>query len=386
MAWLFCANLGLWLAVYAPIQVLLPQQAELLNKANKEFVFGVVTGVGGIVSLLIVPLIGFLSDRTTSRFGRRHPWTLAGAVVGGIGLAVLANAPSVLVMTIGWCLVQAGIGGMLAALTAVVPDQVPVVQRAQVGGLIGISQMLGTVLGAVVVTLLVSGLKAGYLACAIIVLVGALFFVWRTPDTQLIVKPVKPTFWISPREHPDFAWAWCGHLMINLGNAFGTLYLLYFLSDVVHYPSPEDGLLVLMALYGVALAAGAVLFGARSDRSGRRKPYVYGAAAVMALAAVLLVIWPTWAAVLVAAPLLGVGFGIYWAVAIALLTQVLPAASDRAKDLGVLNVANALPQVIAPLLTAVILANLGGYRGLFAVSALATASAAWLMSRVRSVV
>ncbi|MEV6244446.1 MFS transporter [Lentzea sp. NPDC051838] len=386
MAWLFFANLGLWLAVYAPIQVLLPQQAELLNKANKELVFGIVTGFGGLVSLVVVPLIGFLSDRTTSRFGRRHPWTLGGAIFGAIGLAVLANAPSVVVMTIGWCLVQAGIGGMLAALTSAVPDRVPVEQRAQVGGLIGISQMLGTVLGAVVVTLLVSGLPAGYLACAVIVLAGAIFFVLRTPDTQLIIKPVKPTFWISPREHPDFAWAWGGHLMINLGNAFGTLYLLYFLGDVVHHPSPEDGLLVLMALYGVALAAGAVLFGARSDRSGRRKPYVYGAAAVMALAALLLVIWPTWAAVLVAAPLLGVGFGIYWAVAIALLTQVLPAASDRAKDLGVLNVANALPQVVAPLLTALILANLGGYRGLFAVSALATTLAAVLMSRVRSVV
>ncbi|HEX7302007.1 MFS transporter [Lentzea sp.] len=386
MAWLFAANLGLWLAVYAPIQVLLPQQAELLDKANKELVFGIVTGVGALVSLLVVPLIGFLSDRTTSRFGRRHPWTLAGAVVGAIGLGVLANAPSVFVMTVGWCLVQAGIGGMLAALTSAVPDRVPVVQRAQVGGLIGISQMLGTVLGAVVVTLLVSGLPAGYLACAAIVLVGALFFVLRTPDTQLITKPVKPTFWISPREHPDFAWAWGGHLMINLGNAFGTLYLLYFLGDVVHHPSPEDGLLVLMALYGVALAAGAVLFGARSDRSGRRKPYVYLASFVMALAALLLVIWPTWVSALVAAPLLGVGFGTYWAVAIALLTQVLPAASDRAKDLGVLNVANALPQVIAPLLTALILANLGGYRGLFATSALATALAAVLMSRVRSVV
>ncbi|HUQ58525.1 MFS transporter [Lentzea sp.] len=386
MAWLFAANLGLWLAVYAPIQVLLPQQAELLDKANKELVFGIVTGVGALVSLLVVPLIGFLSDRTTSRFGRRHPWTLAGAVVGAVGLGVLANAPSVFVMTVGWCLVQAGIGGMLAALTSAVPDRVPVAQRAQVGGLIGISQMLGTVLGAVVVTLLVSGLPAGYLACAVIVLMGALFFVLRTPDTQLVVKPVKPTFWISPREHPDFAWAWGGHLMINLGNAFGTLYLLYFLGDVVHHPSPEDGLLVLMALYGVALAAGAVLFGARSDRSGRRKPYVYLASAVMALAALLLVVWPTWTSALVAAPLLGVGFGTYWAVAIALLTQVLPAASDRAKDLGVLNVANALPQVIAPLLTALILANLGGYRGLFAVSALATTLAAVLMSRVRSVV
>lgn len=386
MAWLFAANLGLWLAIYAPIQVLLPQQAELLDRANKEFVFGVVTGVGAAVSLLVVPLIGYLSDRTTSRFGRRHPWTLAGAVVGALGLAVLASAPSILVMTVGWCLVQAGVGGMLAALTSAVPDRVPVEQRAQVGGLIGISQMLGTVMGAVVVTLLVSGLPAGYMACAVIVLVGALFFVWRTPDTKLIVKPVRPTFWISPREHPDFAWAWLGHLMINLGNAFGTLYLLFFLADVVHHPSPEDGLLVMMALYGVALAAGAVLFGARSDRSGRRKPYVYLAAVVMALAALLLAIWPTWEVALVAAPLLGVGFGTYWAVAIALLTQVLPAASDRAKDLGVLNVANSLPQVMAPLLTAVILANLGGYRGLFAMSALTTMLAAVLMSRVRSVV
>ncbi|MFD4672847.1 MFS transporter [Lentzea sp. NPDC058450] len=386
MTWLFLANLGLWLAIYAPIQVLLPQQAELLSRANKELVFGIVTGFGGLVSLLVVPLIGFLSDRTTSRFGRRHPWTLGGAVVGAVGLAVLATAPSVVVMTVGWCLVQAGIGGMLAALTSAVPDRVPVEQRAQVGGLIGISQMLGTVLGAVVVTLLVSGLTNGYLACAVIVVVGAALFVWRTPDVQLIAKPVKPTFWISPKEHPDFAWAWLGHLMINLGNAFGTLYLLYFLGDVVHHPSPEDGLLVLMALYGVALAAGAVLFGARSDRSGHRKPYVYLASVVMAVAALLLVAFPTWEAALVAAPLLGVGFGTYWAVAIALLTQVLPAASDRAKDLGVLNVANALPQVIAPLLTAMILANLGGYRGLFAVSAAATTLAAVLMSRVRSVV
>lgn len=386
MAYLFFANLGLWLAIFAPIQVLLPQQAEMLDKANKELVFGLVTGIGAAVSLFVVPLIGYLSDRTTSRFGRRHPWTLGGALLGAVGLGVLATAGDIAVMTIGWCLVQAGIGGMLAALTAAVPDRVPVVQRAQVGGLIGISQMLGTVLGAVVVTLLVSGLPAGYLACALIVVTGALFYVLRTPDTQIAVRPVKPTFWISPKENADFVWAWCAHLMINMGNAFGTLYLLYFLSDVVHHESPEDGLLLLMLFYGVALAAGAVLFGARSDKTGRRKPYVYLASGVMAVAALLLAVWPTWTAVLIAAPLLGVGFGTYWAVAIAILTQVLPAAEDRAKDLGVLNVANALPQVIAPLLTTMILANLGGYRGLFTVSACATLLAAVLISRVRSVV
>jgi len=270
-----------------------------------------------------------------------------------------------------------------------VPDRVPVRQRAKVGGLVGTSQMLGTVLGAVVVTVLVSGLRAGYLACAALVVAGACAFVLTTPDTRLPPAARPPLrwreLWVSPRRHPDFAWAWCAHFAINLGNAFGTLYLLYFLDDVVRHPAPEDGLLVLMLLYGVALAIGAFAVGARSDRTGRRKPYVLLSAAVMATAALLLVAWPTWPAALVAAPLLGVGFGGYWAVALALLTQVLPAASDRAKDLGVVNIANSLPQVVAPLLTTFVLASLGGYRGLFAVSAIATLCAAALVTRVRSV-
>lgn len=389
MTWLFLANLGLWLAIYAPIQVLLPQQAELLDSTAKEAVFGLVTGIGAVVALIANPLIGLSSDRTTSRFGRRHPWTLAGALVGAVGLAVLSSASSVGVMVIGWCLVQAGLNGMLASLTSAVPDRVPVRQRAKVGGLVGISQMLGTVLGAIVVTVLVSGLANGYLACAALVVAGALAFVLITPDVRL-PPAARPALrwrelWVSPRRHPDFAWAWCAHFMINLGNAFGTLYLLYFLGDVVRHPEPENGLLVLMLLYGVALAIGAFAVGARSDRTGRRKPYVLLAAGVMALAALLLVAWPTWPAALIAAPLLGLGFGAYWAVALALLTQVLPAASDRAKDLGVLNIANSLPQVIAPLLTTFVLASLGGYRGLFAVSAVATLCAAAFVTRVRSV-
>ncbi|MEV0677024.1 MFS transporter [Actinosynnema sp. NPDC050436] len=387
MALLFLANLGLWLGIYAPLQVLLPQQAELLAGTAKEAVFGLVTGIGALVALVVNPLAGLSSDRTTARWGRRHPWTLGGALVGALGLVVLSSAGSVAALVVGWCLVQAGLNAMLAALTSAVPDRVPVRQRARVGGLVGTSQMLGTVLGAVVVTVLVSGPTSGYLACAGAVVVFALVFVLRTPDARLAERPALRwrELWVSPRRHPDFAWAWGCHFTINLGNAFGTLYLLYFLGDEVHHPSPEDGLLVLMLLYGAALTGGAFWFGAWSDRTGRRKPFVLAAAGVMAAAALLLAAWPTWEAALVAAPLLGVGFGGYWAVALALLTQVLPAAADRAKDLGVVNTANSLPQVVAPLLTSFVLAGLGGYRGLFLVSALATLCAAGLVVRVRSV-
>jgi MFS family permease len=384
---LFVANLGLWLAIYAPIQVLLPQQAELLASTNKELVFGIVTGIGGAVALVMNPLVGLLSDRTTSRFGRRHPWTIGGAVVGAAGLAVLASAGNVPVMVIGWCLVQAGLNGMLATLISAVPDRVPVQQRAQAGGFIGISQMFGTVLGTLLVTVLVTSLSGGYLAAGLIVILGALAFVLFTPDAVL-PKSVRPStkleLWVSPRQHPDFAWAWGCHFMIQLGNALGTFYLLFFLKDAVHLPDPEGSLLVLMAFYGLALILGAVVAGVFSDKSGRRKPYVLLSVGLMSVAALTLVVSETWVGGLIAAPLLGAGFGIYWAVAIAVLTQVLPSASDRAKDLGVINIANALPQVFAPLMATAIIASLG-YPGLFGASALATLIAGFFIARVRGV-
>ncbi|WP_181775931.1 MFS transporter [Amycolatopsis pittospori] len=395
MSLLFFANIALWLGVYAPIQVLLPKQAEILDAANKEAVFSLVTGIGALVALIANPAVGLLSDRTCSARGRRHPWTAVGAVVAASGLLVLAFAPNIAVMVLGWCLVQAGLNGMLAMLVSAIADRVPVPQRAQVGGLVGIAQMLGTVLGAVVVVVMLdlAGLPLGYAVCAVIVLAGAAAFVLRTPDARLPVeyrpsvrtRDVLANLWISPRRHPDFAWAWGCHFMINLGNAFGTLYLLFFLKDAVHYEDPDTGLLIMMGLYGAALIVGALIAGHFSDRSGRRKPYVLSAAAVMAVAALLLVVWQNWTAALAASPLLGVGFGAYMAVALAMLTQVLPAAQDRAKDLGVINIANSLPQVVAPMLTAPILAYLGGYPSLFAASALSTVLAAVLVTRVKGV-
>jgi MFS family permease len=391
---LFLANLGLWLAIYAPIQVLLPEQAQLLASADKEAVFSLVTGIGALMALIANPVIGALSDRTSSRWGRRHPWTLAGSVLGALGLVVLAVAPNVVLMVIGWSLVQAGLNGMLASLTSALPDRVPVEQRAEVGGFIGISQMLGTVAGAALVSVVITSLAGGYVACAVLVVLGALAFVRFTPDAVLPrrfrpdggLRQLVGALWISPAKYPDFGWGWGTHFMVNLGNALGTLYLLYFLADAVHYQGdPVDGLLILMVLYGIALTIGALVAGRMSDKSGRRKPYVVASAVVMAAAAVILAIWPTWTASLIASPLLGVGFGVYWAVALAVLTQVLPAASNRAKDLGVINVANSLPQVIAPVVAGLALQLAGGYAALFVLSAIATVAGGFMVTRIKAV-
>jgi MFS family permease len=390
---LFLANVGLWLAIYAPIQVVLPEQVQSLHPADKAVMFSVVMAAGAIASLLANPVVGALSDRTTSRRGRRHPWTLAGALVGAAGLVVLAAAPDIGVMVLGWCIAQVGLGGMLATLTSALPDRVPARQRGTLGGLIGISQMLGTVLGALIVTVLVTRLSAGYLTCGLLVVAGALAFTLRTPDEPLpaVFKPPAPiakvlrTLWVSPRQFPDFGWAWLTHFLVNLGNDLGTLYLLYFLADAAHYHDPQLGLLTLMALYAVALAIAGGVCGTASDRSGRRKPFIVAAAAGCGVAAAILVISPTWSAALVAAPLLGAGFGTYWAAAPAVLTSVLPAASDRAKDLGVINVAYSLPLVVAPIIAGAVLGLMHNYPSLFALAGLASLAAAATITRVRSV-
>ena len=124
--WLALISVGVWSGFFGPIQVLLAQQAEAVAPGDKEFVFGLVTGLGSAVSVVANPLFGALSDRTTARFGRRVPWVAGGAVVGAAALLVLAVADTVVVMVLGWCLAQAALNAMYAALTATVPDLVPV--------------------------------------------------------------------------------------------------------------------------------------------------------------------------------------------------------------------------------------------------------------------
>jgi MFS family permease len=189
---LFLANTGMWLAIYAPIQVLLPEQVESLHRADKAALFSVVMAVGALASLIANPIIGARSDRTTHRCGRRHPWTVAGALTGLAGLIVLAAAPDIPVMVLGWVIAQVGLGAMLATLTSALPDRVPASQRGTLGGLIGISQMLGTVLGALIVILVVTGISAGYLTCGLLVVAGAVLFALKTPDEPLPLefKPV----------------------------------------------------------------------------------------------------------------------------------------------------------------------------------------------------
>ncbi|HET8658918.1 MAG TPA: MFS transporter [Micromonosporaceae bacterium] len=390
---LVVANLGVWMAFFTPIQVLLPRQVQAIAPDSKEAMLGWVTGLGALAAVVANPLAGALSDRTAGRFGRRHPWTLGGALLGAAALLLLSQQRTVLGLAVSWVLAQVCFNAMLASLTAAVPDRVPVAQRGAVSGWVGIPQVLGVVLGVVLVAGVVTGTTAGYAVIGLAVVAFALPFVLGTPDDPLPAGHRPPLrlrallrgLWVDPRQHPDFGWAWLTRFLVQLGNALGTLYLLYFLTDAVRLADPEGGLLVLILTYTAALVATTVVAGALSDRSGRRKVFVIASGLVMAVAALLLAAWPTWPVAVAAAAVLGAGYGIYVAVDAALITQVLPEAKDRAKDLGVINIANSAPQVLGPALAAPVVAGLGGYPALYALTAVVTVLGSVLIVKIRSV-
>ena len=369
------AGLGLWAGFFGPIQVLLAQQAQVVSPGDKELVFGVVTGVGSAVSVVANPLFGALSDRTTSRFGRRVPWVVVGALFGALALVLLANADSVPTMVLAWALAQASLNAMFAALTATVPDLVPVRERGVVGGWVAVSQTLGIVAGVGLATA-TAGIAAGYYATAAAVVVLAVPYVLGSRDVALprtlrpafSVRQFARGFWVSPRTQPDFAWAWLTRFLVNFGNSLGTLLLYFYLQDAVHHPDPEGGVFVLTVVYAVFIVASTVVFGLWSDRLGRRKIFVVLSGAVTGLGALILAIAPTWPGAVAGAVVFGVGYGVYLSVDFALCTEVLPAAEARAKDLGVINVAVALPQVFAPFIGSFLVAQAGGYVTLYAVA------------------
>jgi MFS family permease len=384
--------LGLWAAQLAPVQLLLPLQLADVDAAHKVRDFGLVNGLAGVAALIALPLFGALCDRTRSRWGRRRVWVAGGVAVYVLGLLLTGLAGSWTSVALAWLLAQLGMYAAMAGLTATIADDVPPDQRGTISAAIYGPQALGIVLGLGLVTALGGSAGSGYPLLAIVLVLAALPWVLRTREAQ-------PTFtgrprslgsalrstWVAPGRSPDYAWAFAGRLLVNLGNALGTTYLLFFLTDELRVADPEGSLLILTLVYLVATVAATWGGGVLSDRTGRRRVFVAGAAVLQALACTVLVVAPSWPSALLAGLLLGAGYGAYTSVDQALVTQVLPDPTAVAGELGVMNVAVVAPQALAPLLAALVIAELGGYGVLFAAAGLFTVLGAASVGRIRSV-
>jgi len=355
-----------------------------------------VAGIGALLSIFANPFFGKMSDRTSSQLGMRRPWMVIGLVVGSLGILTVALAPNIPVVLAGWCLAQVFFNALLAAMVAVLPDQVPAVQRGLVSGVLGVCVPIASVSGTFLVKLFTGNQLAMFLGpCAI----GGFFILLfaATLNDRRLARADKPawslrefasTFYVNPRKSPDFAWVFAGRFMFLLAYAFLVTYQAYYLLDKIGSAEadvPQQIFLGTLVQSGVIVAA-SLIGGRLSDRTGRRKVFVFTASIVYGLAMFVVAIASSFNGFLVGIAIGGLGFGIYVAVDLALVVDVLPDKDHAAKDLGVFNIAGALPFSIAPAIAPAILAiGSSSYGVLYAVAGVCAIIGAFAILPVRGV-
>jgi MFS family permease len=368
------AYLGTVLVLLAPLLVTLALKVNsLVGIEQAPSSLALVTGTGALLAMVGNPFFGRLSDRTSSRLGMRRPWMVIGLVGGSFGILVVALAPNIPVVLVGWCTAQLLFNALLAAMVAVLPDQVSADQRGLVAGVLGVCLPLASVSGTFVVQLFTGNQLAMFLVpCAI----GGFFILLlaiRLKDRRL-AKANKPTwslrefassFYVNPRKSPDFAWAFASRFLFVLAYAFVTTYQAYYLLDKIGSTEadvPQQIFLGTLA-QSIVIVAASVIGGRLSDWTGRRKIFVFTASTVYGLAMFVLAIASNFNGFLAGMAISGLGFGMYMAVDLALVADVLPNKDNAAKDLGVLNIAGALPFTVAPAIAPAILAIGSGSYG-----------------------
>jgi MFS family permease len=345
-------------AMYAGVgTVLLPLQIERIDRAHKIAALGVVASVSAVFALVFNPIGGALSDRTRSRFGRRAPWLVAASAALLVMLALLGQAGTVPLVLVAWCLAQAVANLYQAPLTAVVPDRVSPARRGAASSVAGVASVLGGVAGVGLASQFSGHPGGGYILLGLVLVLSAWYFVLTATDspTAGLPRPPRDTrSWgvrlgdfVSALRHRDFSLVFASRAAAILGYFLVVNYELYILTDYIKLPGamkPAQGVTVLAAISAVGAILAAAIAGPISDRLDRRKPFVILSSAIAGAGCILPVVSPTFTTIEIFAAFAGLAFGCYLSVDAALVTLVLPRSEDAARDLGVLNIANAGPR------------------------------------------
>jgi MFS family permease len=381
---LMFAYFGTSVALFAPLQNVLPRMIESAGGApHKAAYLGLVTGLGAVAAMIFNPLSGYFSDRWVQA-DNRSSIVLAGLIGGALSLGALGFQRSILGIIICWVLCQATINIAYSSMAASVVDHVPKHDWGFAWGLIAVAQALGLIIGFAAVVLVFPSIRAGLAAVTVIYavsLVPLVVVLYRMPRVDR--KPTAPSRirTLLAGGH-GFGAVWAGKFLVMLANSIALLYLYYYLQDVIHYSKPGTGQLILVVVATAATILATVTIGRLADRSGRYRRYAVAATVVMAATGFALAVIGSWGLVIACAFALGAGYGAFQSVSQALTMTVLPDPGNAARDLGIINVATAIPQVIGPPVAALVVSSGAGYRGLFAFAGALALAAAVVFGRV----
>ncbi|MCI1829765.1 MAG: MFS transporter [Actinomyces sp.] len=370
VAMIVLAQFGLFLALLTPVMVSMQLKVNTLTSDASEqaAMIGAILPWGALAALVFNVVGGRISDRTTGRWGRRRPWMILGIAGLALSLVIVALGTNTVTLAIGWFLAQSLANLGYAAFTASMADQLSDRQYGTVSGLVAVAQNVAIMAGTWLASFLSHNILLLLLVPALIGFVLMSLYALCIPEPILKEnkypfnwKELLQTFWVNPVAHPDYTWAWIGRFLIIFASFMFTTFRLQYMTQ--HLQLDQDAAVSAVALgvtiYTVATMITGVVGGWLSDRFQRRKILVAISILVFALGTYLLMHAESVEFFYVCEAIMGAAYGVYGAVDMALVFEVLPDQANTGKDLGVFNIANALPQSLAPAFGSWALVSLG---------------------------
>lgn len=374
---------------YVPLlSLILPIKVELIAHGDKVALLSLATLLGAGVASVVNILVGVVSDQTVMRPRGRRPWVALGLVLTLASYAVLHSVSTRIGLIVGIVLFQSALNLMLAPLSAIAADEIPDQQKGLAGGLMGAVYTFGALAGMAVTA------SAGLAEGAQLTIVGGLVAACVTPFLLIsrkrgpIVPASVPVIEAGRERERNLARVWIARLLVQIAGSILFAYLVFYFETVERSGpqlSPTETARQVAWLAGsvtIGLIPLSIAAGRLSDAVRSRKPFLLIAGAMITVGLAVMALLPQWTTAAVGYVLFACGVGVFLALQGAYAMQLLIRPEHRGRDMGVLNLTNTLPAVIAPFL-AFLMAGEGDFRNLLLVLTALAAIALILLARIR---
>lgn len=365
-----------WLLPYVGVNsTLLPRLLQQIAPDQKVQIVAELATIGMIVAAIANVVFGALSDRTRSKRGKRTPWIIGGSIACAVCFWLITITTSIPVLFVIWGVYQAALNAVVGPLLAILSDLVPKQYKGTISSFYGIANSVANPLGTIVASQFLTKVTMGIWTMIIIELVLGFLSVAiiHEPGNQdAEVEPLHGKQLLEAFIFPvhgdlrDFYLALFGKLLIVAAHYVIVGYQLYIFTDYMKMNAGRaaSSLSIMSTILMFAGMIFAAVSGPIADKIGSIKKMMVFASIVFGIGVLMPMFdaapWTMFAYAVVG----GSAYGIYNSVDQALNVSILPSKEAAAKDLGILNLANTLGQILGPIVASIMITAMG-YRLIF---------------------